>query len=59
MPMIVAGEVEYACPLDIESDIEIVARLIKKMAGISPLIAASPVISAAHVRAHADALLGP
>src|SRR2546422_769453 len=49
MPVVVAREIENPCPLNIQSHIEIIRGLIKKMAGVRALVAAAPVVGAAHV----------
>src|SRR4051812_11985932 len=59
MPVVVAGEVEDAGPLQIERDVEIVRELEEKMAGVGALIPAGAVVGAAHIGAGADALVGP
>src|SRR5262245_35103600 len=59
MPVVVPGEVQDTGALHIESDIEVVAQLVKEMARIGSFVATASIISAPHVRAHADALLWP
>ena len=59
VPMVAAHEVEHAGPGDIERDVVIIGELVNEMAGIGAFIAASAVVSAAHVGARADALVRP
>src|SRR5207244_3329161 len=40
-------------------DVEVICQLIEKMAGVGALISTAAIISAAHIRANADALVGP
>src|SRR5260370_32465667 len=57
--MVVAREVEHARPLNIESEVSVLGKLIEKMACVGALVAAAPVISAAQVSARSEALIGP
>ena len=57
MPMVATDKVENTRPGDVQRHVEIVGTLIEKMAGISTLIAAAPIVGAAHVCARADALM--
>src|SRR5207302_4255119 len=59
VPVIVAREVEDARALEVERDVEIVGELEEEMAGIGAFVAAAAVISASHVGAGADVLIGP
>ena len=59
VPVIVAGEVEHAGAFHVERHVVVVGQLIEEMGGVGPLVAASPVVGAAHVGARADALIRP
>src|SRR5215469_1423734 len=59
MPVVVANEVQNAGALHIESDVAVGCKLIEKVGGIRGLVAASSIVSAAHVRTNSDALRGP
>ena len=59
VPVVVAGEVQDAAASDVERDVEVVGRSGRGSAGVGRAVAAVAVVGAAHVGAHADALLGP
>jgi len=59
VPVIVSGEVEHAWSFDVERDVVIVGQLIEEVAGVGRLVAAAPIVGAAHVSSNADALIGP
>ena len=59
VPMITAHKVKDARPADIETNVKIIRQLIEEMAGISALVSAAPIISAAHISPHSDALTRP
>ena len=59
VPMVVASEVEESRAGDVECDVFVFGELIEEMAGVGAFVAAAAVISAAHVGAHADALIRP
>ncbi len=57
--MVETDEVEDPRAFDVERDIFVLGKLKQKVAGVCSLVSAAPVVSAAHVGARADALLGP
>lgn len=59
MPVVIAGEIKDAFARDIEGHIIVGGELIEEVAGIGTLVAATAIISAAHVGPGADALEGP
>src|SRR5437588_739280 len=59
VPMVISREVQNSRAGNIESDVPVFSNLIKKMAGICPLIPTAPVIGAAHKSASTDAFIGP
>ena len=59
VPVVVADEVEDAGRFDVQRDIEIVGLLIQEVGSVGALVAAAPVVGAAHVGPGADALIGP
>ena len=59
VPVVVAGEVEDAGASDVERDVEVVGLLVEEVRRVGGVVAADAVVGAAHVGAHADALVGP
>src|SRR5580765_594537 len=59
MPMVVAGKIENSRSLDVQRHIPVLGQLIKKMTGVCSFIPATPVIRAAHIGTHANALIRP
>src|SRR5580765_7612951 len=59
VPMIVSDEIENARAGDVQRHVFVFRKLIEEMAGIGAFVATAAVISAAHVGAHADALIRP
>ena len=59
VPVVISNEVKDAGALNIETDISVRSELIEEMGRISGLIASPSIVSAAHVRANSDSLIGP
>ncbi len=59
VPVVRSDEIQYARALDIQADVEIIRRLVQKVAGVRALVAARAVIRAAHIRPRPDTLVRP
>ena len=59
MPVIITNKIENARPFDVECDVVVIGQLVEKMAAIGAFIAAAPIVGAAHVGAHSNALIRP
>src|SRR6516162_9343925 len=59
MPMVVAGEIKNSRSLNVQRHIPVLGQLVEKVTGVCAFISAAAIIRAAHVGAHANALVWP